>query len=41
MLDAFRLLGRLRRRYEDNIKTGLNEKGCEDVDWINLNLQVP
>jgi len=24
------------RRWEDNIKTGLNEKGCEGLEWMNL-----
>jgi hypothetical protein len=29
-----RPLGRLRRRWEDNIKTDLREIGFGDVDWI-------
>jgi hypothetical protein len=28
--------GRLRRRWEDNIKMDLREKGFGDVDWIHL-----
>jgi hypothetical protein len=31
-----RPLGRLRRRWEDNIKTDLREVGCGCVDWIGL-----
>jgi hypothetical protein len=31
-----RLLGRPRRRWEDNIKTDLQEVGCGDMDWIEL-----
>jgi hypothetical protein len=31
-----RLLGRSRRRWEDNIKMGLQEVGCGDTDWIEL-----
>ena len=31
-----RPLGRPRRRWEDNIKTGLQEVGCGGVDWIEL-----
>jgi len=31
-----RPLGRLRRRWEDNIKTDLQEVGCEIMDWIEL-----
>jgi hypothetical protein len=31
-----RPLGRLRRRWEDNIKMGLQEVGCGDMDWIEL-----
>jgi hypothetical protein len=27
---------RPRRRWENNIKIGLKEIGCEDVDWIQL-----
>ena len=29
-------LGRLRRRWEDNIKKDLQEVGCGDMDWIEL-----
>jgi hypothetical protein len=29
------LLGRPRRRWEDNIEMGLREMGWEGVDWIN------
>jgi hypothetical protein len=28
--------GRLRRRYEDNIKMDIKGIGSKDVDWINL-----
>jgi hypothetical protein len=28
--------GRPRRRWEDNIKTDLQEVGCEAMDWIEL-----
>jgi len=31
-----RLLGRLRRRWEDNIKMDLQEMGCGGMDWIDL-----
>jgi hypothetical protein len=31
-----RLLGRPRRRWEDNIKMNLQEVGSEVVDWIEL-----
>ena len=31
-----RPLGRPRRRWEDNIKTDLQEVGCEGMDWIDL-----
>jgi hypothetical protein len=31
-----RPLGRLRRRWEDNIKADLQELGCEGMDWIEL-----
>jgi hypothetical protein len=31
-----RPLGRLRRRWEDNIKIDLRKIGWEDVDWIHL-----
>jgi hypothetical protein len=29
-------LGRLRRRWKDNIKMDLQEVGCGDMDWIEL-----
>jgi hypothetical protein len=29
-------LGRLRRRWEDNIKADLQEVGCGGMDWIEL-----
>jgi hypothetical protein len=31
-----RPLGRLRRRWEDNIKIDLQEVGYRDMDWIEL-----
>jgi hypothetical protein len=31
-----RPLGRPRRRWEDNIKMGLQEVGCGSMDWIEL-----
>jgi hypothetical protein len=31
-----RPLERLRRRWEDNIKTDLQEVGCAVIDWIEL-----
>jgi len=31
-----RLLGRLRHRWEDNIKMNLQEVGCGGMDWIEL-----
>jgi hypothetical protein len=31
-----RPLGRPRRRWEDNIKMGLQEVGCGGMDWIYL-----
>jgi hypothetical protein len=31
-----RPLGRLRCRWEDNIKIDVKETGWEDVDWIHL-----
>jgi len=31
-----RLLGRVRRRWEDNIKMRLEEVGCEVLEWIDL-----
>jgi hypothetical protein len=29
-------LGRLRRRWENNIKMDFQEVGCEDMDWIDV-----
>jgi hypothetical protein len=31
-----RPLGRLKRRWEDNIKTDLQEVGCGGMEWIEL-----
>ena len=31
-----RTLGRLRLRWEDNIKMDLQEVGCEGMDWIDV-----
>ena len=31
-----RLLGRPRRKWENNIRMGLQEVGCEGIDWIEL-----
>jgi hypothetical protein len=31
-----RPLGRIRRRWEDNIKMDLPEVGCGGADWVNL-----
>ena len=31
-----RLLGRARRRWEDNIKTDLQEVRCVGMDWIDM-----
>ena len=31
-----RLLGRPRRRWDDNIKMNLQEVGCGGMDWIEL-----
>jgi len=31
-----RPLGRPRRRWQDNIKTDLQDVGCVDMDWIEL-----
>ena len=33
-----RLLGRPRRRWDDNIKMGLQDVGCGGMDWIDLAL---
>jgi hypothetical protein len=37
-LEGKRLMGRLRRRWEDNIKMYLQEVGCGGMDWIELAL---
>ena len=34
--ESKRPLGRLRRRWEDNIKMYLREVGCDRRDWIAL-----
>jgi len=34
--DGTRLLGRPRRRWEDNIKMDFLEVGCGAIDWIEL-----
>jgi len=31
-----RLFGRLRHRWENNIKMDFQEVGCGDMDWIDL-----
>jgi hypothetical protein len=31
-----RLLGRPRRRWQDNIKMDIQEVGCGSMDWIEL-----
>jgi hypothetical protein len=31
-----RLLGRHRRRWEDNIKADLQDVGCAGIDWIEV-----
>ena len=36
MTEEKRPLGRPRRRWEDNIKTGLQGVGCGGMDWIEL-----
>jgi hypothetical protein len=33
---GFRVLGRTRRRWEDNIKMDLQEVGCGGMDWNEL-----
>ena len=33
--EGMRLLGRPRRRWEENIKLGLQEVGCGGVDWVD------
>jgi hypothetical protein len=35
-LEGKRPLGRLRRRWEDSIKTNLQEVECGGMDWIEL-----
>jgi hypothetical protein len=35
-LDMKRPLGRLKRRWEDNIRMDLMEVGWKDVDWIHI-----
>ena len=35
-VEGKRPLGRPRRRWEDNIKTDLQEVGCGSMDWIEL-----
>jgi hypothetical protein len=35
-LEGKKSLGRLRHRWEDNIKIDLREVGCEVMDWIEL-----
>jgi len=34
--DGKMTLGRLKPRWEDNIKMDLQEVGCGDMDWIEL-----
>jgi hypothetical protein len=29
-------VGRPRHTWKDNIKTELNQEGCEDMDWMHL-----
>jgi hypothetical protein len=36
--DGKRSVGKLRCRWEDNIKTEVKETGSEDVDWIQVDL---
>jgi hypothetical protein len=37
MKSAYKILvGKPRRRWEDNIRMDLRETGWEDVDWIHL-----
>jgi hypothetical protein len=36
--DGKRPLGRLKRRWEGNIKLDLQEVGCGGMDWIELTL---
>ena len=35
-LEGKRPIGRLRHRWEDNIKVDLQEVGCGGIDWIEL-----
>jgi hypothetical protein len=35
-LERKKPVGRPRRRWEDNIKMGLQEVGCGSMDWIDL-----
>jgi hypothetical protein len=35
-LEEKRTLGRPKCRWEDNIKTDLQEVGCEGMDWIDV-----
>jgi len=35
-LEGRRSFGRLRYRWEDNIKMDLQEVGCGNMDWIEL-----
>jgi len=35
-LEGKRPLGRPRRRWEDSIKMDIQEVGCGDMDWIDL-----
>jgi len=35
-LEGKRPLGRLRRRWEDNINMDVHEFGCRGMDWIEL-----
>jgi hypothetical protein len=35
-LEGKRLMGRPRRRWEDNIRMDLQKVGCRDMDWIEL-----
>jgi hypothetical protein len=39
-LQVKKLLGRLRHRWEDNIKTGLGERECQDEEFIQLVLSM-
>jgi hypothetical protein len=38
--EGMRLLGRSRRRWEDNIKTDITEILFEGMDWINLAQEI-